>query len=77
VSTLAIQELFGLVLIPILVALVVAWIRIFKRIGWSGWLVIPMAIPFVNMILLIVMGFKEWPIEKRLKNAGGVPPQDD
>jgi hypothetical protein len=36
-----------------------------------------MAIPFVNMILVIVMGFKEWPIEKRLKNAGGVPPQDD
>ncbi len=46
---------------------VIAWIKIFGRIGWAPWLGVLMVIPFVNFVVLLVFGFKEWPIEVQLR----------
>jgi hypothetical protein len=56
-----------LVILFVAVPLVIAWIKIFSRVGWASWLGVLMFIPLVNIVLMLVLGFKEWPIEKRLK----------
>ncbi len=51
----------GLICVPI----VIASIRIFSRVGWAPWLGIFMIVPPVNIILILVLGFKEWPLERK------------
>jgi hypothetical protein len=63
-----------LFLLAILIPVFIAWVRIFTRVGWPGWLGILIVVPLVNLVLMMVLGFKEWPIEKRLKSAEGNPP---
>lgn len=63
-------------LVVIAIPLLIAWVRIFTRIGWPAWLGILIVVPLVNLALILVMAFKEWPIEKRLRNAeSGSPPR--
>ena len=49
----------------------IAWIRVFGRIGWPPWLGVLMVIPLVNFVVFLVFGFKQWPIENRLRQAAG------
>lgn len=62
--------------IPIILGIIVfiffiyVWFRIFVKAGYSGWLGILMVIPIVNLIMILVLAFSEWPIEKRLKQSG-------
>ena len=55
--------LVSLILLPI----VIASIRICSRVGWAPWLGIFMVLPPLNIILILMLGFKEWPIEKAAK----------
>ena len=43
--------------------LFVFWIflRVFRKAGWSGWWVVLLALPFVNILLLWVFSFMRWP----------------
>jgi len=59
--------LFVLVLIPVL--LIPYW-KIFSKAGFSGWLSVLMAIPFVNLIVLYIIAFSEWKIVPRSAGAG-------
>jgi hypothetical protein len=62
-----------IVILFVAVPLVIAWIKIFSRVGWAPWLGVLMFIPLVNIVLMFVLGFKEWPIEKRLKALAEPP----
>ena len=44
------------------------WWRIFRRAGFHGAMGLLMLIPAVNVILLFVLAFGGWPMEKELKN---------
>jgi hypothetical protein len=57
-------------LVIVCVPMAIAWIKIFSRVGWAPWLGVLMFIPPVNLVLMFVLGFKEWPIERRLKALG-------
>jgi uncharacterized membrane protein YhaH (DUF805 family) len=50
---------------------VVAIIRIIQRAGFSGWWVLVVFVPFVNMIALWRFGFGSWPAFA--KHAGSQP----
>ena len=50
------------------VFLAVAWFRIFKRLGWSGWWGLTMFVaPVAIIVVSAVMYFQRWPIETRLE----------
>jgi hypothetical protein len=44
-----------------------AWCRIFARAGFHASLGLLMAVPGVNLVMLLVLGFASWPRERELK----------
>lgn len=59
--------LFALILglAAIVFAVVIYW-RIFAKAGYSGALGLLMFVPFVNIVMLCILAFGEWPIYKEL-----------
>jgi len=57
-----------------LVGLVVfmwAYVRIIQKAGYSGWHVLWMFVPIVNVIMILVFAFAEWPVTRRIKELEG------
>jgi hypothetical protein len=50
---------------------IVIWWKIFSKAGYSGALGLLMLIPVVNFILLLVLAFGEWPIQRELRSLQG------
>ena len=77
----ALAAMSGTALIVIVVALLFSlliWFMIIKRTGMSPWLALLMLVPIANLIVLIVLAFSEWPIQRevralRAQLAGGGP----
>jgi len=44
------------------------WWRIFRRAGFHGAMGLLMLIPVVNVMLLFVLAFGRWPVERELKS---------
>jgi len=44
--------------------IVVPFFQLWQRTGHSGWMSLLMLIPVVNLIMLYVLAFKEWPALK-------------
>ncbi len=57
---------FGLA--PLVLAFV-AWWRILPRIGWSRWLSVPLALPFVQLVPLFMLAWVRWPIDGYVPGA--------
>ena len=45
----------------------IAYIKIISKAGYSGWWVLIMFVPIVNVIMLLVFAYKEWPIQRELR----------
>jgi len=45
---------------------VIAYWRIFVRVGYAGVLGLLMFVPVVNLVMLYILAFHEWPIYKEL-----------
>ncbi len=43
------------------VIVVVPFYQIWKRTGHNGWIALLMIVPLVNLVLLYVLAFKDWP----------------
>jgi len=66
---------FLLVLILAFVALgILIWWKIFSKTGMSGWMGLLMFVPLANIIMLFVLAFSEWPVERELKLLRGAQP---
>lgn len=61
----------GLVAVAIWVVFFIAYIKIISKAGYSGWWVLIMFVPIVNVIMLLVFAFKEWPIQRELRELRG------
>ena len=48
-----------------LLVYVIPFFFIFKKAGYSAWLGLLLFIPLVNLILLYVLAFAEWPVLRR------------
>jgi hypothetical protein len=55
-------ELFALL---VLVIPTVAFWKICEKAGFSRWLGLLMLIPFVNLLFMLIVAFRDWPIERR------------
>lgn len=59
---LGVAELFGLIVFLLLAwAFVVIFGRIVNRAGYSRWWLLTMIVPLLNLIMLWVFAFAEWP----------------
>lgn len=63
----------GIALIVLLVfyivivgVLVWAYVRIIRRAGYSGWWVLTGIVPLLNIIMLLMFAFKQWPIQREV-----------
>ncbi len=54
--------------IMLLLVVVPHWF-IFKKVGYSPWRSLTILVPFLNIIMLWLLGFSEWPIQKELKKG--------
>jgi uncharacterized membrane protein YhaH (DUF805 family) len=65
--------LLGFVMIALLalpaVVSVIAIVRVVQRAGYSGWWVLIMFFPILNMLALWYFGFAPWPADTRLARA--------
>ena len=54
--------------IAVLILLIAAiWWKIFAKAGYSGLMGLLMFIPIINIILLLILAFGEWPIHRELR----------
>ncbi|HET9765051.1 MAG TPA: hypothetical protein VFR50_16125 [Casimicrobiaceae bacterium] len=59
---LGVAELFGLIVFLLLAwAFVVIFGRIVNRAGYSRWWLLTMIVPVLNLIMLWVFAFADWP----------------
>ena len=49
---------------------VVPYVKIIQKAGYSGWWVIVGFIPLVNLIMLWVFALARWPVEERAAGIG-------
>ena len=50
------------------------WInwRITQKAGFPGWYSLGLIVPFLNLILILLFAFSEWPIEREVKLLRGL-----
>lgn len=48
---------------------VYVYVRIVRKAGFSGWWVLTAFVPVVNLVMLVVFAFVEWPVERRAREA--------
>jgi hypothetical protein len=68
---------YALFIIAILVFTIYIQWRIASKAGYPGAYSLLLLIPLVNLIVLIIFAFSEWPIQRALRMAtggGGYPP---
>src|SRR5664279_6457229 len=57
--------------VAIWIVFLIAYVKIISRAGYSGWWVLIMFVPVVNIIMLLIFAFKEWPIQRELRELRG------
>jgi hypothetical protein len=50
---------------------VIAYIKIITRAGYSGWWVLIVLVPIANIVMLLIFAYKEWPIQRELRELRG------
>jgi uncharacterized protein YacL len=53
-------------LVSILIGLLINFM-IFKRTGMNPWLCLLMLVPIANFVMLIILAFTEWPIQRQAR----------
>lgn len=56
----------GLVGLAVWLIFLIAYIKIISKAGYSGWWVLIMFVPIVNVIMLLVFAYKQWPVQREL-----------
>jgi hypothetical protein len=69
-GNLGIAEFIVILIIALLVAAaILPWFFIYKKAGYHPAMGCLMFIPIANVIMLFVLAFSQWPIERDLQNA--------
>jgi hypothetical protein len=55
---------FAIIALVSVAVTVVIYFFIFRRTGMNPWLALLMLVPVVNFVMLLVLAFSEWPIQR-------------
>ena len=75
-GSLAVGAVLVLVIIYVAVAvlMIVAWVKIISKAGYSGWWVLIGLVPVVNFVMFLVFAFSKWPaLEGRDRRDADLP----
>ncbi len=53
------------------VVFVIAYVQIVRRAGYSGWWILVLLVPILNVVMLLMFAYKEWPIQRELRELRG------
>jgi len=62
----AFMGIWLLAILAFLVITVIAYWKIFSKAGFSGALSLLMLVPIANFVMLLVLAFSEWPLEREV-----------
>jgi hypothetical protein len=64
-------SVWHLIIVVILALIfIIPYVKIIQKAGYSGWWVLTMFIPLVNLIMIWVFAFARWPVEQRAAGIG-------
>lgn len=43
---------------------IIVWVKIFGKAGYPTWYGFLMLVPILNLVMILILAFGEWPIEK-------------
>ena len=69
---------FGLVIVfylVIIALMILVYWKVADKAGYPGWYSLGLLVPCLNLVLLIMFAFTEWPIERELKQLRSLTPQ--
>lgn len=52
------------------VIMIIPYVMIVRKAGYSGWWVLVLFVPLVNLIMLWVFALARWPVEDRAAGVG-------
>ena len=55
------------VMAAVLALVITIWWRIFDKTGYGGAMSLLMLLPIINLIMLLVLAFGEWPIQQEVR----------
>jgi len=61
---------FAIMMIVFTIVMLIPYVLIIRKAGYSGWWVLIMLIPLVNFIMLWVFALARWPVEERAAGIG-------
>ena len=61
----------GILALAIWIIFLIGYVKIISKAGYSGWWVLIMFVPIVNVIMFLVFAYKEWPIQRELAELRG------
>lgn len=56
-----------IVFLVMMVVFIVPYFKIYQRTGQSGWMALLQFIPLINIIMLYILAFGNWPIEDEMR----------
>jgi hypothetical protein len=59
---------FIAIYVAILVVMIVAWVKIVSKAGYSGWWVLSAFVPFLGIVMFFVFAFSKWPVLQELRS---------
>jgi hypothetical protein len=75
-STCAVGAAFSGILIVFLLfylamfaAMIVAWVKIVTKAGYSGWYVLVAFVPIVGVVFFFIFAFADWPVLQQLRSS--------
>jgi len=72
----AIFAIFLIFYLALIVTSIVAMAKIISKAGYSAWFVLLVFVPLVNIVMMIVFAFSDWPMDRELRwyRQGGFGP---
>jgi uncharacterized membrane protein YhaH (DUF805 family) len=55
----------GILYIAFLIFIIYCYVRIVQRAGYSGWWVLIMIVPIVNIVMMFVFAYGKWPVQTK------------
>jgi apolipoprotein N-acyltransferase len=69
----ALSGTLGLVFLAFFLFTLLVNFMIFKRTGMNPWLSLLMLVPIANFIMLLILAFTEWPVQRALRMCRAQP----
>ncbi len=66
------------VVVAAYLVMLIAYVRIIQKAGYSGWWVLAGVVPVLNVVMFLVFAFSTWPVVREnaeLRARAGLPPR--